>query len=882
MATVAQLNVEIGARIASLQKGLKAAERELRQSGAKFSRLGDEITAGLSIPLGLAGVGAIKAAGDIESLTLALKSQLGTSAAAAEELNKLTEAAKNPGLGVEQAVRGSVRLQGVGLAAEEARQVLVQMGNAIAATGGSAQELDNVTRQFSQMISKGRVLQEDVSILSENMPGLAQLMQKAFGTQSVEAIREMGVSGKEFVLQITKAAEALPRVEGGIKNNIGNALDSLKQSAAKVGLAINTAFDITGGLESFSGYLLGIANAFSTLDPAVQKTILSIAALAIAVGPAFKAFGALKLIGSQVVSVFEGIVAGGKFVAGAVANAAKAFGALNTAMKVSVVGAALAAITALYFAYDEYTNSLTHAEQAEMAVNDVRKSAIASTEVERAKIGNLVAVLEDNTASLGSKKSALEQLKAISPAYFKDLDLEKGKVEGLTFAVDSYVRSLERSAIVKQATDEIAALSTTLKNIQEQGGPTILQQTGNAFKALGQSVLGGIATLGQTDDIFNRLNENTRTFNQIDIQQATQQKIEALRGLIKENIDLDVATVKTTESTKKYVATSAEAKQAGKVLVDVMKDITNATEKAKLIGEDEDIAKLEAVTKGIERLIDAGLKPASKEVQTLKAEFDKLTEGPKPILIDTIQNPGQSASGIGSLAGGGAIPQALPNAPIQDIPAKLTEAQQAAQAYAESLAYAKDIQQQLNDKTFNFSTGLSEVVAKMTEQGNVMGAVFAGMGDAISQAAAQGETSFAKLGLAAAGAAAKIVRAYIQQGVAAAVAKALGSLPFPLNLAAGAAAGGIAAALFTSLIGKIGVKGFASGTRDAPGGLALVGERGPELVNLPRHSQVFNAGVTSTALRGGQNLNITGEFVARGTEMVLVIDRTRAKENRFR
>lgn len=53
-------------------------------------------------------------------------------------------------------------------------------------------------------------------------------------------------------------------------------------------------------------------------------------------------------------------------------------------------------------------------------------------------------------------------------------------------------------------------------------------------------------------------------------------------------------------------------------------------------------------------------------------------------------------------------------------------------------------------------------------------------------------------------------------------------------------------------------------------------------MNLPKHSQVFNAGVTSTALRGGQNLNITGEFVARGTEMVLVIDKTRAKENRFR
>lgn len=36
------------------------------------------------------------------------------------------------------------------------------------------------------------------------------------------------------------------------------------------------------------------------------------------------------------------------------------------------------------------------------------------------------------------------------------------------------------------------------------------------------------------------------------------------------------------------------------------------------------------------------------------------------------------------------------------------------------------------------------------------------------------------------------------------------------------------------------VKLFASGTNYAPGGLAIVGENGPELVNLPRGSQVFN------------------------------------------
>lgn len=53
------------------------------------------------------------------------------------------------------------------------------------------------------------------------------------------------------------------------------------------------------------------------------------------------------------------------------------------------------------------------------------------------------------------------------------------------------------------------------------------------------------------------------------------------------------------------------------------------------------------------------------------------------------------------------------------------------------------------------------------------------------------------------------------------------------------------------LVGKL--FGFANGTPSAPGGLTLVGERGPELVNMPRGAQVFNAQETRGMLanRGG-------------------------------
>ena len=60
---------------------------------------------------------------------------------------------------------------------------------------------------------------------------------------------------------------------------------------------------------------------------------------------------------------------------------------------------------------------------------------------------------------------------------------------------------------------------------------------------------------------------------------------------------------------------------------------------------------------------------------------------------------------------------------------------------------------------------------------------------------------------------------------------------------------------------------FAAGTDFAPGGVALVGEEGPELVNLPRGSQVLTASETRDAMTGGDviiNQNYFGPTTSAG------------------
>ena len=427
MAKASDLNVRLG--LIFDEKALGQAERSLRRAGDRLTKVGNEMMTGLTLPLGLFGASAIKAAGDLESLTLALQSQTGNAAKAAEELQKLTEVSRNPGLGLEQSVRASIRLQSVGIAADEARGIITQLGNAIASTGGTAQEFDSVTRQFSQMISKGKILQEDISIISENMPVVSQLMQKAFGTSSVEAIREMGIGAKEFVTQITAAASELPRVGGGIKNNLANVIDELQISLGKVGLAIEKAFNVTGNLTNFAVWLGDVAAAFSSLNPAVQSAILYFGAFLVAIGPIAKTIGNIQLVSSVLTGVWAKLLPKVQDLTKWLGLQRAAFIALTPATQAFVAIGLAVAIGTMAYNMGLFNRELTASEKALAKVNELTQQAKSDTAAERLQVQQLIEILKDENQGRENKISALEKLKQISPEYFGQLDIEKQKSE---------------------------------------------------------------------------------------------------------------------------------------------------------------------------------------------------------------------------------------------------------------------------------------------------------------------------------------------------------------------------------------------------------------------------------------------------------------------
>lgn len=77
----------------------------------------------------------------------------------------------------------------------------------------------------------------------------------------------------------------------------------------------------------------------------------------------------------------------------------------------------------------------------------------------------------------------------------------------------------------------------------------------------------------------------------------------------------------------------------------------------------------------------------------------------------------------------------------------------------------------------------------------------------------------------------KFLRAEMMKGISSAISSALANIPFPFNIAAAAGAHVAANALFNKAFSMIKIPAFEKGG-DYMGGLALVGEKGPELINF--------------------------------------------------
>lgn len=280
-----------GRVVGNIQKQLNTLSAAALRVGGGLRSLGLTASVTLTAPLTALAVAATKNAVEFDSLRRGLEVIAGSSVEAAKQLERLKEIAKAPGIGFQEAIQGSIRLQAVGFSARDAEKALIQFANAVALTGGGRDELERVTVQLGQLAAKGKVVAQDLKPIIEAAPAVGQALLKAFGTVNSEDIQKLGLTSQQFFDRLTDALTKLPRAAAGAKNAFENFSDSVFRASLAIGDAVLPP--LTKLTEFLEPIITRLSEAFRQLPEGIQLTVIAFGALVAAIGPILFVLGGL-------------------------------------------------------------------------------------------------------------------------------------------------------------------------------------------------------------------------------------------------------------------------------------------------------------------------------------------------------------------------------------------------------------------------------------------------------------------------------------------------------------------------------------------------------------------------------------------------------------
>lgn len=285
-----------------LTRNFSAMRQSVNDFGSQMQATGAKMTAALTLPLVGLGIAAVKSAAEMESLKSGLRAVAGSSEETEKQLVRLKEVAKLPGLGLKEAIRGSIQLQSVKLSAELAERSLMAFGNALATVGKGKAELDGVTLALTQIVSKGKVSAEEINQIAERVPQIREAMKAAFGTADTEKLQKMNLTSEKFIEGVVTQLEKLPRVLGGTLTMLENFADTIDSALVTIGNAILPFVSqiinaVAPAIERFSA-------SFAALTPGTQAAAVAFAAVVAAAGPLIAIIGTLIVAISSVGAPF--------------------------------------------------------------------------------------------------------------------------------------------------------------------------------------------------------------------------------------------------------------------------------------------------------------------------------------------------------------------------------------------------------------------------------------------------------------------------------------------------------------------------------------------------------------------------------------------------
>lgn len=259
-----------------------------------------------------------------------------------------------------------------------------------------------------------------------NIEALGQVIPNVRALQNV--LNTAAAQGSTYQEVVAGIGNELDFVNRGFENvsqtagfKMKSAMTKLQNSAIKIGeILIPTVVKI-------ADFVSALVDKFSNLSQSTKEWIVAIGLIVAAVGPV------LVIIGTLLSSMGA--------IAGALSLSAAAIASFVSA--VTGIGIAIAAVTAVTIVIKGLTSLTKEAGTAKDQLAESEREYTKQIKAERTEANKLFSVLESNTASVGSKKKAYEELLGIYPGILKNYSVEKTDLGQLAIAQDKVAESIK-------------------------------------------------------------------------------------------------------------------------------------------------------------------------------------------------------------------------------------------------------------------------------------------------------------------------------------------------------------------------------------------------------------------------------------------------------
>lgn len=339
-----QLKVE-ASNWTAVGKSLENISSKMKKVGDVVSNLGTKFL-GLTATIGAGVTYGVKYNAQLEKYETALTTLTGSAEKANAVMAQIQEDAKTTPFDVAGLTQANQLLISTGLSAEESREVILALGDAVSATGGGDDELSRMAVNLQQIKNTGKAAAIDIKQFAYAGIDIYGLLADYLGISKQEAA-DMTVTWDDLSGALINASKEGGKYFGAMQKQsetfngaLSNAMDSFKQSLGSLTESLMPV--ATKIIQTITEWM----NKFNGLEQSTKNVILVIAGLVAAIGPILLILGKVITAGSTIVGVISKV-------AGAIGKLSAGTGILSKVLTALTgpIGIVIGVITALGAAF---------------------------------------------------------------------------------------------------------------------------------------------------------------------------------------------------------------------------------------------------------------------------------------------------------------------------------------------------------------------------------------------------------------------------------------------------------------------------------------------------------------------------------------------------